>query len=37
MFLRFKLVCAAAIALAFMPARAATAAPQDDLKSVLIG
>jgi len=35
MYLRFKLVFAAALALAFMPARAATAAPQDDLKSVL--
>jgi outer membrane lipoprotein-sorting protein len=35
MYLRFKLVCAAALALAFIPARAATAAPQDDLKSVL--
>jgi outer membrane lipoprotein-sorting protein len=35
MYLRFKLVCAAALALAFISARAATATPQDDLKSVL--
>jgi outer membrane lipoprotein-sorting protein len=35
MYLRFKLVCVAALALAFLPARATTAAPQDDLKSVL--
>jgi outer membrane lipoprotein-sorting protein len=35
MYLRFKLVCAAALALAFMSARAATATPQDDLKGIL--
>ena len=35
MHLRFKLVLAAAVALAFLPTRAAIAAPQDDLKSVL--
>jgi len=35
MYLRFKLVFAAALAMAIVPGRAATAAPQDDLKSVL--
>jgi outer membrane lipoprotein-sorting protein len=35
MYLRFKLVYTAALALALVPARAATATPQDDLKSVL--
>lgn len=35
MHLRIKLVFSAALALAFIPARAALAAPQDDLKSVL--
>jgi outer membrane lipoprotein-sorting protein len=35
MYSRFKLVFAAALALAFLPGRAATATPQDDLKSVL--
>jgi hypothetical protein len=35
MHLKLKLVCAAALALAIVPARAATATPQDDLKSVL--
>ncbi|HXR37929.1 MAG TPA: hypothetical protein VN776_02505 [Terracidiphilus sp.] len=35
MHFRIKLVFAAALALAFLPARPASAAPQDDLKSVL--
>jgi len=35
MHLRFRLFCASALALAFVSARAETAPPQDDLKSVL--
>jgi outer membrane lipoprotein-sorting protein len=35
MYSRFKLVCAAALALAIAPAHPVTATPQDDLKSVL--
>lgn len=35
MHLRFKLLCCAVLALAIVPAQAATATPQEDLKSVL--